>query len=153
MPSTNRTPNLGLNSWIDSDRPKRIDFVSDNTIIDNYVGGHIADTDVHLTAAEKARATEPFRIMVLYGTGETSMSVNVGFNPAMVTVFRTGYPLGYYNGTSFNVDSAVWTPRGASCGISVEGERVTLLNGSTGITRVTNNLNEENAQYILIAYR
>ena len=34
MPSTNKTPNLQLNNWVGSDRPKREDFNSDNTKID-----------------------------------------------------------------------------------------------------------------------
>ena len=53
MSSTNKTANLGLNSWIESDRPKRTDFVSDNTIIDNVLGNHVKDNGVHLTAEEK----------------------------------------------------------------------------------------------------
>ena len=33
MSSTNKTDYLKLNSWLGTDRPQRIDFVDDNTII------------------------------------------------------------------------------------------------------------------------
>ena len=56
MASSNYTPNLHLSAWNASDRPKRADFVSDNTIIDTQLGGHIANSGIHVSAGgESAR--------------------------------------------------------------------------------------------------
>ena len=41
MASSQFTTNLGLCNWLESDRPKRADFVSDNGIIDSVLGGHL----------------------------------------------------------------------------------------------------------------
>ena len=64
MPSTNTTPNLGLNSWLSSDKPKRTDFVSDNTIIDTVLGTHISDSNLHLTSLQKDYVAEPYKIHI-----------------------------------------------------------------------------------------
>ena len=37
MATSNYTPNLHLNAWEETDRPKRADFVSDNQIIDTQL--------------------------------------------------------------------------------------------------------------------
>ena len=60
MASSSFTTHLGLCDWAASDRPKRADFVSDNTIIDTQLGGHIANGNIHLSADEKAKLDEPF---------------------------------------------------------------------------------------------
>lgn len=38
MPSTNKTPNIGLNQWLGNEYVKRQDFVDDNNIIDEEIG-------------------------------------------------------------------------------------------------------------------
>lgn len=154
MPSTNQTPNLGLNKWIDSDRPKRTDFVSDNVIIDTVLGTHINDTDVHLTSAEKARVSQPFKVSIAYGTGESSTEVSLDFEPSLVFVFKQDEPLDYYSGNTSYVNSAVVTQRGVSSGVSLSGTLLTLYQGNNpDLTRVYNNLNQQYAQYIIIAFR
>ena len=35
MPTENKTANLGLNSWLGTDKPQRADFVEDNRYSDN----------------------------------------------------------------------------------------------------------------------
>lgn len=37
MPSTNKTPNIGLNQWEGADKPKRTDFNADNAILDKII--------------------------------------------------------------------------------------------------------------------
>lgn len=41
MPSTNKTPNFGLNDWISTDKPVRADFVADNRIIDGALANKV----------------------------------------------------------------------------------------------------------------
>ena len=48
MASSSFTKNLGLCSWSETDRPKRIDFVTDNLLIDEKLGEHLADSDIHI---------------------------------------------------------------------------------------------------------
>ena len=55
MSSTNKTEKLGLNSWIGSDKPKRIDFNTDNEIIDRAISQHTEDTVVHINAEEREK--------------------------------------------------------------------------------------------------
>lgn len=55
MSSTNKTEKLGLNSWIGSDKPKRIDFNTDNEIIDRAISEHTEDTVVHINAEEREK--------------------------------------------------------------------------------------------------
>jgi len=38
MPSSKKTPNLHLNKWLGSDKPKKDDFVEDNEILDQAIG-------------------------------------------------------------------------------------------------------------------
>lgn len=38
MPSTNKTPNIGLNQWLGNEYVKRQDFVDDNNVIDEEIG-------------------------------------------------------------------------------------------------------------------
>ena len=57
MASTNKTTRLQLNSWVASDKPKMEDFNSDNAIIDQSLGTHIANTSIHVTAADKSFGT------------------------------------------------------------------------------------------------
>ena len=51
MPAQKKT-SLGLNQWIGSEYPKRIDFVEDNKIIDDELTKRVKYTDV-ATETEK----------------------------------------------------------------------------------------------------
>lgn len=70
MPSSNKTGHLRLNSWTGSDKPKKDDFNSDNTLVDaacreldervcavepvrGAVAEHTANTAIHLSESER----------------------------------------------------------------------------------------------------
>ncbi len=74
MSSTNKTEKLGLNSWIGSDKPKRIDFNTDNEIIDRAVSQHTEDTVVHINAEERERWNNYMFTGMYYGDGSTTVS-------------------------------------------------------------------------------
>lgn len=59
MASSEKSGNLGLNLWLASDRPVRADFVEDNRIIDEEVGGHLANGAIHVTQNEKIKSRRP----------------------------------------------------------------------------------------------
>ena len=153
MSSTNKTP-LGLNQWIETDRPKRTDFVNDNAILDTVIRTHITDEGIHLTSnEEKLRATEPFKIGTVFGTGTSSTLFRLNFEPKLVIVFKkNSAPVEYANGY-MKVNSAIATSEGTSGGITISGDAVNLTQSKTADNGVFLNLNEAQAQYILVAFR
>lgn len=152
MAATNRTPNLGLNSWLDTDRPKRTDFVSDNNIIDSFLGTHLSDSTAHLTQSEKDKVGEPFKVSVLYGTGETT-SLRYDFNPSFVIAFRIDAPTFEYTNSKNMINSAYASTRGASMGMAISGNTVFFYQGAIPDTDYYNNMSEEHSQYIVIAFK
>ena len=153
MASTNSTPNLGLNSWIETDRPKRMDFVSDNNIIDSVLGAHLSDASAHLTQLEKDKGDEPFKTCTIYGTGEASTNYRFNFNPTLVIAYRINGPVSEYSNSKNYINSAIATPRGSSRGISLDDNLVTLFQGAVQDTNYYNNMNEEHSQYVVIAFK
>ena len=153
MSSTNKTP-LGLNQWIETDRPKRTDFVNDNAILDTVITTHINNEDMHLTSfEEKLRASEPFKIGTVFGTGNTSTLYRLNFEPKLVIVFKKdSAPVEYTNGY-MKVNAAIATNTGTSGGITISGDAVKLQQSTIAVNGVFLNLNQELAQYILVAFR
>lgn len=99
MSSTNKTGNLGLNSWIGSDVPKREDFNSDNAKIDTAVGGHMHDTVQHVTQDDRNRWDGNFYIAIYYGNGTPSRRVETKcpFTARFAIVFAHNYPVAHTN--------------------------------------------------------
>lgn len=153
MATSNYTPNLHLNAWEETDRPKRADFVSDNQIIDTQLGGHLANTAIHLTAAEKAKLTEPFVFSIYAGSGEAQRTIALDFQPKMVLVFKRGVPfVTYSNGVNtVNAACAVYG-HGASAGISITSSGV-LVSESAASDGIKVSLNQSGYQYTMIAFK
>lgn len=153
MATSNYTPNLHLNAWEASDRPKRADFVSDNTIIDTQLGGHLANSAIHVSAAEKEKLNEPFITMMYSGTGESQRTIPLDFHPKIVFIYRRNVPfVSYSNGVNVvNAACGVYG-QGTSAGISItsSGVQINEAEASSGIKM---NLNENYAQYTLIAFK
>ncbi|MGN0488711.1 MAG: hypothetical protein ACI4HO_05580 [Ruminococcus sp.] len=153
MSSTNKTANLGLNSWIESDRPKRTDFVSDNTIIDNVLGNHVKDNGVHLTAEEKQRVTSPFEIYTIYGNGNTTLEITPGFVPQMVIYCKKNAPYCVSESGYTKVNAGIATSKGTSGGISISNNSIIVQHNTTAANGILYNFNENQAQYLLVAFR
>ena len=154
MATSNYTANLHLSAWAETDRPKRADFVSDNNIIDTQLGGHIADTDIHLTAQEKAKISEPFVLNVYSGTGESSRTINLSFQPKIAIVFKRGVPFVTYSSGVNSVNAAVGCyGHGCSEGISISSSGVVVTQSATATDGVKICLNENGSQYTIIAFK
>lgn len=69
MPTNQKTPHLGLNNWLETDKPMRTDFTSDNLLIDEALGGHMKDTTLHLTEEDRTVLSAPAHIMQYLGMG------------------------------------------------------------------------------------
>ncbi|MBC8570525.1 hypothetical protein [Zongyangia hominis] len=89
MASTNHTEHLGLNQWILTDKPRMDDFNSDNLKIDQSLGTHVADGDIHVTAAERAKWNGAPRIAsgTYVGDNSVSRTISVGFTPKFCIIF------------------------------------------------------------------
>ncbi|MBQ3417420.1 MAG: hypothetical protein IJH32_06270 [Ruminococcus sp.] len=153
MASTNHTPNLGLCQWAASDKPKRADFVSDNSIIDTALGGHIANAALHLTASEKAKLNESFVVRAYAGTGESSRAITVDFQPTLALVYKKNAPPVSYSSGNILVNFAVAAYGfGGSSGLSVTSTGITVSQASvTGGVGVDLNVNEE--QYVAVIFK
>lgn len=154
MATSNYTTNLHLSAWTDSDKPKRADFVSDNAIIDAQLGGHIADSGIHVSSAEKAKLSEPFVSSVYAGSGESSRTISLGFTPSLVIVFKRNSPFVQYGGSVNTVYAACSAySHGASAGISITTNGVTVTEQASAENGVRVSLNASGAQYTLIAFK
>lgn len=154
MASSNFTTNLGLCDWAANDRPKRADFVSDNHIIDNTLGGHIADTTMHLTASEKQKALSPYTTMIYAGTGADNRSITTDFAPKMVMVYKkNAAPTAIENGTAVINSGAAAYGHGGSGGLSVSATGFVVRQQSTAEDGMRYSLNESGCQYFAIVFR
>lgn len=156
MASTNKTDNLSLNLWAAEDRPQRGDFNSDNMIIDETLGTHIADSEIHLTATEKARVKRPVTNHVYLGNGEAEATVTLSVVPSMVIVFCEGMPHGVYDSTQdcTKVYSAVAVyGAGATSGVTLTSNTLKVTQDSKPADGVMNCLNESGKQYKVIVIR
>ena len=158
MPTNNKTPNLNLNSWIGTDKPKRQDFVDDNNILDSVIANHLADTVSHMSASEKSLLNAPFIVDVIAGDGNSTCSHTLPFSPKMVIVFlRNKVPVEYYpqgNYYIYNFAIAAQSATGASKGATLNGNTLTLeQTQNTPEDGIFINLNKYYGQYVCVAFK
>ena len=154
MASSNHTANLGLCSWAATDRPKRADFVSDNSIIDSVLGGHVSNTAVHLSAEEKSKALTPFEYVIYSGNGESSRDISVGFRPTIAFVFKRSAPPAEYSDGVNTVNSGCGIyAHGTTLGVSINSTGVTVTQENTASNGRRISLNEQGCQYSVIAFK
>ena len=146
MPSTNKTANLSLNQWAESDRPMRNDFNSDNALIDSALGNHINNSNIHVTAEEKEFLKDSHITHMYTGTGESSKTIILTEKFRCILVFANAKPLA----ESGKVYSATgYVGLGSSLGLSLSAS-------GTGFTVSQNDtacLNETGVQYKVIMFK
>ncbi len=146
MPSTNKTANLSLNQWAETDRPMRNDFNSDNALIDSALGEHIKNDDIHVTAEEKQFLKDSHIVYMYTGSGESSKTVTLTENFRYICVFAHGKPMV----SSDKAYSAVgYAGLGSTAGltISASGAGFTVTQSETAC------LNESGVQYKVIMFK
>lgn len=153
MGSSNKTTNLGLNKWLERDSPKRSDFVSDNVIIDNLLGNHIKDSSLHLTAQEKQRASQPFDVNTIYGTGEATTQIKFGYTPKLAIVCKKNNAPCVMGSSYTKVNFGIASPIGGSGGISISDYTVTLTQSPNATNGVLYDLNNSQYEYLLITFK
>lgn len=136
MPSTNKTANLKLNQWVETDRPMRNDFNSDNLAIDTAIGNHVNNSAIHVTAEEKRYLKDLLMTYIYTGTGEASKTVTLTESFRYIAVFASGKVL------SGGYSAMGYVGLGASVGLSVSAS-------GEGFT-VSGSLNENGVQYKVV---
>ncbi len=96
MPSTHKTPHLGLNHWQASDKPKMEDFNGDNLLLDQAIAQHVAAENEHVTPQEKAFVAQPFYLGSYVGNDAAKRSITLGFRPRFVLVFADQFNIALY---------------------------------------------------------
>ena len=158
MPTNNKTPNLNLNSWIGTDKPKRQDFVNDNNIIDSVVGSHISNTLIHMSAAEKELLNSTFDVGTLAGDGNATCTHALDFIPKFVLIFAKGEVPIKYDTTNnyyvYNFAIATQNTYGSTQGATLNSAELTLQQTqSTPSDGIFINLNKYFKQYVYLAFK
>jgi len=154
MPSTNKTPTLRLNQWLETDKPTRADFVADNSIVDTVIGGHIMDAMIHLTSDEKTRVSTPFEFRVVQGTDTAERAISLGYRPKIVIYYAFEYPpVEIVSGKSvINFGFAVQGYGGSGGCVLAETELIVNQASPSGAGYVFN-LNNSDYQYLIVTFR
>ncbi|MEE1077304.1 MAG: hypothetical protein UHY68_08620 [Acutalibacteraceae bacterium] len=154
MSSTNKTAYLKLNSWLGTDRPQRIDFVDDNTIIDKAIKDHVQNTTVHCTSTEKAKIENPYTILSYTGTGEATNEIQFTFAPKMAIVFSKDSPSMKTDSSGNTIinQAIVAKSNGGTGGAVINGYNVKVTQSTSATNGMFFNLNKYNSQYCIIAF-
>lgn len=156
MPSTNKTETIGLNQWIETDRPQRGDFNNDNLLLEDYIVSHTTDADIHLTSAEKARVKSPIVTTVYLGDGGSSRTVTLPVAASLVIVFAEDKPSNIYDSslkcTKVYKGMAIFGG-GSSGGVALNSGAIVVKNNTEATNGVMYRLNEEGVQYSVVAVR
>ena len=154
MATSNYTPKLHLSAWADSDRPKRADFVSDNSIIDTELGGHIENSAIHVTEEEKAKLTEPYISGIYAGSGESERTIQLSFAPRFAIVYkRNAPPVAYSSGVTLVNSGYAFYGRGGTAGVSLTTAGVVVTQTAADSSGIAVNLNESGGQYTVVAFK
>ncbi len=158
MPTNNKTPNLNLNSWLGTDKPKRQDFVDDNNTIDSVLGSHISNTLIHMSAAEKELLNSTISVGTLAGDGNATCTHTLDFSPKFVLIFAKGEVPIKYDATNsyyvYNFAIATQNTYGSTLGATLNGAELTLQQTqSTPSDSIFINLNKYFKQYVYLAFK
>lgn len=155
MAATSYTPNLGLCQWEPADRPKRIDFVNDNSIIDTKLGEHLANKGMHLTTQEKEKFNSPYRVITYAGDGASSKTISLDISYTFAIVFQKYYPpveTDTYGNSVLHM-AIVGREFGSNSTIVLKSNSIVVTQDTTASDGVINNFNENEGQYVIILFR
>ena len=157
LSSTNKTPGIGLNSWVGTDVPKMEDFNEDNNTIDYEIASHKTNEDIHTTAEEKEAWNMPYVLTTYTGNGATSRNIKVAnFEPSWGIVFRISYTpsvVDIDNRTDYNF-FGIFTNNGSNAGLSLSGKNLTVQQSSVSVFgSELKSYNENGASYMVMAFR
>ena len=154
MPTNNKS-SLGLNLWTGTDKPKRSDFVQDNTLLDSLLSSHFQNQAIQITAADRLKLDSGIKIGTYVGTGASSYTVSLEFSPRLVLVYKVDAPLTEQSGSFTKINMSLATGSGSSSGMELDGPDVTVYHSATSPTvgTVWYNLNDNGSTYVYLAVR
>lgn len=156
MPTNNKT-NIGLNSWLGTDKPKRSDFVNDNVLLDSVLTGHFNDMSKHLSAQDRTLLTQGFVMGTYTGDDQATQNITLPFEAKFVIVFAMLRPANLYRtGGGYNENNfAVVSKSGSSLGVFLDKAKLTVCQTLTtpAAGGTLNNFNNSSNDYVYIAFR
>ena len=135
-----------------------VDFNNDNRIIDQTVGRHIDNGDIHLSADDRAAFDEPYVLMSYAGNGAVSRDITIteDFEPSWGMIFRincTPSIVDINNNTDYNY-FGIFTKNGSTSGLSLSGGTLTVSQASIPVFgSELKSYNENGAAYMVLAFR
>lgn len=133
MPSSDKTPCLGLNRWQGSDTPKRVDFNSDNEILDRTISAHQNDATAHVTHQERERWDEPYTITYYVGDSQAERIVPVPAGTRLCIVFQAGAPMQRvdFSAARISHNFGIATEYKSTYGLSLEADGLHVFERTT----------------------
>lgn len=155
MAASEKTEVLGLSLWAGTDKPRRADFVADNTALETLVGGHLNDAELHLDDTRRARLDAPVEVRTYTGTGTASRSLVFSFQPKAVIVFAVGKGPAEYSGTHTKQYAGFSAGGQHSLGVVLSTVQVQVAQDQTEpeIGGSMAALNESGVTYAMIVFR
>ncbi len=155
MASASYTKNLGLCAWEGSDSPKRIDFVNDNAIIDEKLGEHLKDSNIHVTSEEKVLFANPYTVFSYVGDGEKTRTFSLDQNYTFAIVFQKYYPPVEIDSSNNTVAHFTIVGRvfGSSSNITLASKSLVVTQDNAPVDGVINNFNENEGQYVAVLFK
>lgn len=155
MSATSYSKNLGLCLWSETDRPKRMDFVNDNNIIDETVGGHIADSNVHVTQAEKELYSTPYKVVTYAGTGASTRTIPLDKEYTFAMVFQKDSPVVATDsqGNTVMHFAVVGRVFGSNANLTLTSSGLEVVQDTSANDGVINNFNQQYGQYVIVLFR
>jgi len=159
MPSTSKTKTLRLNQFVGSDKPKMDDFNYDNTQLETLVGGHLDDTEKHLTQAEREEWSRPSSELYFYdGNDASQRSFTLDFEPRFCTVYALEMPPSVNDMSTPSVSLCYHAAAGqdgkATVGIALSGKTLTVYNDpDLSMAQTRRKLNAQGISYVCQLFR
>lgn len=160
MSSTNKTETLGLNQWISSDKPQRLDFNYDNQVIENWFCNHINDKTIHINQLERENWSTFSHIGMYYGNGniERTIDTECPFEVSFAVVFANNRPLAVTRfADSKNYNYMAFAGKLAnSTGVKLQNNGKQLVVSQSATSVLHNeyvNLNEAGVAYCYVMFR
>lgn len=155
MAASKKSTVLGLSLWSGTDKPRRVDFVEDNTALETQVGGHLNNTDLHLDSARKARIDQPYEVRTYTGTGTASRSLVFSFRPKAAIVFAVGKGASEYTGKYTKQYMGVSAAGQHSLGLILSTTQVQVMQDQAEPVAggAMASLNENGTAYAILAFR
>ena len=155
MASTTFTEHLGLCTWNESDRPKRIDFVNDNKKIDEALGEHLLDNNIHVTKEEKERYGSPYNVITYVGDGAATKTIALDDEYTFAIVFQKNSALEEHDSSGntavrFAVVGRVFN---SNADITLKTDSIVVKQDTTPTDNLRCCFNEQYGQYVVILFR